>query len=331
MNVCVYHRTMGAVIANAVAAAHPDVAVSVSHDIARDPPARDDIDVLVANVFPAGLLGRCPRLHWLHLTGTGLDHVSRGRPRPGLLVTNSPDVPARAVAEFAWMGVLALAKDAVRLVDQQRARLWRSPDARLVAGSRLALVGLGRIGGEIARRARCFDVSVTAVTRRARPSPLADRVLPPSRLPEALADADHVVLAIPGTPATRRLVDARAIAAMRPTATLVNVARASVLDVDALVAALQEGRLRAALLDVHDEEPLPRTSPLWKVDRLWLTPHGAHRFPQEEAEVARLVVANLTALRSGRALRNVVEVGAGDGRRLIGEEPTTRRGGASQW
>src|SRR5207237_771758 len=177
-----------------------------------DPPRAAEIDVLLANTLPDGLLARCPRLRWLHLTGTGVEHLVRAEPSSDLLVTNSPDVPARAVAEFAWMGLLALAKDAPRL------------------------------------------------------------------------------------------------AALPPQAPVINVSRASVLDTTALVAALESGRLRGALLDVHDEEPLPPESPLWDVERLWITPHGAYRFPEEEAEIARLFVENLTRLREGRELRNRVHV-----------------------
>jgi phosphoglycerate dehydrogenase-like enzyme len=310
MKVCLYHPTMGAVIAREIERAHPDVDVQVVRDTSLDPPDVGGIDVLLANTFPPGLLGRCPRLRWLHLTGTGVEHVPLGEPRPGLVVTNSADVPARAVAEFVWMGILAMAKDAPRLVERQRAHVWRLPDARLVAGTRLVLVGMGRIGTEIARRAAGFDVRVTAVTRRASASDLAEESVPPERLAEAAAGADHLVVAVPATGATHRLVDERVIAALPPVATVVNVSRASVLDVDALVQALREGRLRAALLDVHEEEPLPPSSPLWDVANLWITPHGAYRFPEEEREVARLFVRNLGALLAGEELRNRVDLDA---------------------
>lgn len=310
MKVCVYHPTMGTVIAQEVERSHPDVDLRIVRDTSVDPPDAGEIEVLLANTFPAGLLGRCAALRWLHLTGTGVDHVPQGEPRPGLVITNSADVPARAVAEFVWMGILGMAKDAPRSVERQRAHVWRLPDARLVAGTRLVLAGMGRIGAEIARRAAGFDVRVTAVTRTARPSELAERTLPPERLAEAAAEADHLVLAVPATAATHRLVDETAIRALPPSATVVNVSRASVLDVDALVAALREGRLRAALLDVHEEEPLPPSSPLWDVPNLWVTPHGAYRFPEEELEVARLFVANLTALRRGEELRNRVDLAA---------------------
>jgi phosphoglycerate dehydrogenase-like enzyme len=308
MRVCVYHPTMGAVVAREVARAHPDVEVEVAHDVTGDPPRAGELDALLANNLPDGLLARCARLRWLHLTGTGIDHLVRAEPPSGLLVTNSRDVPARAVAEFVWMGLLALAKDAPRLIGRQRERVWRLPDSRLVAGSRLVLVGLGHIGSEIARRAPGFDVRVTAVTRRGLPSPLVEDVRPVEELEAAAVHADHLVLAVPATPETTSLVDERVLAALPAHATVINVSRASVLDTAALVAALEGGRLRGALLDVHDEEPLPPTSPLWDVERLWITPHGAYRFPEEEAEIARLFVENLTALREGRELRNRVEL-----------------------
>jgi len=310
MRICVYHPTMGQVLAAEISEAFPQAHIRIERDSKTDPSQRETLEVLVANTFPPGLLGRCPQLRLLHLTGSGTDHLASGRPRADLLVTTSSTVPASAVAEFAWMGVMALAKDAVRMVEHQQQRLWQLPDARLLAGSRLLLVGLGRIGAQIARRARGLDVRVTAVTRTAAAHPDADTVVPPDRLPAEAARADHLVVAVPGTPLTRHLVDARVIGALPDHATLVNVARSSVVDVDALVAALRAGRLRGALLDVHDQEPLPADSPLWSVPRLWVTPHGAYRFPEEEREVARLVVHNLRALHGVGSLRNQVPVPA---------------------
>jgi phosphoglycerate dehydrogenase-like enzyme len=299
MKICIFHKSMGALIQRAVVAAFPDVEVSVVHDTAHDPPGCEQAEVLLANVFPPGLLGRCPKLRWVHLTSSGADQLAGESPRGDLLITTSAEVPARAVAEFVWMGILALAKEAPRLVDQQRAHLWRLPGSRLVAGTRLLLVGLGHIGTEIARRAAGFDVRVTAITRRALPSPLAEEVLPPERLREAARRADHLVLAVPATDGTHHLVDDTVLRALPEMATVINVARASVLDTGALVAALQEHRLRGALLDVHPQEPLPPDSPLWEVDGLWVTPHGAYRFPEEEAEIARIFVENLRRFRNG--------------------------------
>jgi phosphoglycerate dehydrogenase-like enzyme len=308
LRICVYHPTMGAVLADRICAAHPDAIVDVVPYTGIDPPDPRAIDVLIANTFPAGLLSRCRRLRWLHLTGTGTDHLTAGQPRPSLLVSTSARVPAVPVAEFAWMGLLALAKDAVSLVDNQRERRWVMPDAQLIAGSRLLLMGLGRIGSEIARRASAFGVSVTAVTRTGRSSPLVARSLPAHRLAEAAAAADHLIVAVPATAETRGLVDATVLDALPEHACVVNVGRGDVVDNAALVQRLRSRRLRGALLDVHAHEPLYQHDELWDVPNLWITPHCAYRFPAEEQRVAEVFLENLADFRASRPLRDQVDV-----------------------
>lgn len=308
MRMCVFHARLGPELARAIRGLLPNAQVDAVTDTDHDPPNLGEIEVLVANTFPPGLLGRCPRLRWLQLTGTGVDHLRGGDPSPGLLVTHAGDIPARAVAEFVWMGVLALAKDAPALIRRQAAHVWRLPDARLVAGTTLVLVGLGNIGREVARRAPAFDVRVVAVTRTGTRSALADEVVPSSRIREAAGRADHLVIAAPATPETRNLVSEAVIRSLPRHAVLINVARASVLAVDALVQALREGRLSAALLDVHEEEPLPPDSPLWEVERLWVTPHGAFCYPAEAADLASLVGENAGRLEAKTPLRNQVDL-----------------------
>ncbi|MCM4083120.1 NAD(P)-dependent oxidoreductase [Paractinoplanes hotanensis] len=319
LRICVFHPTMGRATASLIAAADPSATVDVVHDVDRDPPSPETIDVLIANRVPAGLLHRCERLAWLHLTGSGTDHVPAHEIPPGLRVTTSAEVPVRAVAEFTVGALLALGKQTHQLVDRQRRHEWSVPDATLLGGSHLVLLGLGRIGGAIARLAEPFGMRVTAVTRTAQPSAWADAVLPAARLADAVLDADHLVCAVPSTPQTRGLVSARVIAALPSTASVVNVGRADVLDTAALVAALTAGRLRGAVLDVHDEEPLPAASPLWDVPRLWITPHSAFRFPAEEHAVAQVFLAQLRSWRGGApepdAAARCPVIGAGAGRR----------------
>lgn len=309
--VCLYHPTMGETIATEIARRKLPVSVDIVTDTTVDPPGRDTIDVLLANTFPPGLLGRSAKLKWLHLTGSGADHVPGGEPRPDLKVTTSEEVPTVPVAEFAMMALLALAKDGFRLLRGHQDQSWEMPDARLLDGTHLVLVGLGRIGSAVARLARGFGIRVSAVTRHARPSGLAERVLPPDRLPEAVRDADHVVLAVPATRETRQLIDASVIAAMPERAALVNVGRAATLDTDVLVKALIAGRLRGAVLDVHDTEPVPPGSPLWSVPNLWLTPHCAYRFPGEAAAVATVFADNLGWFLSGERMAYQVRPEAG--------------------
>lgn len=310
MKVCVFHERMGDEIGAALRAAEFGMDVEVVTDTSRDPPRADEIEILVANTFPRGMLGRCPKLRWLQLTGAGADHVLEGAPREGLEVTHAGNVPAIAVAEFVWMGLLALAKDAAALVRQQDARIWRPPNARLLAGSTLVIAGLGPTGQEIARRAPGFQVRTVALTRNGRPSPLVDEVRPSSKLPDALRDANALVIALPANRHTTcpPLIDEAAIRALPRGAILINIARAAVLDHGAMLRALQARHLQAALLDVHEKEPLPPDSPLWAVEHLWLTPHGAFVHPGEAAELCRLILDNLARWLAGAELRNRVDL-----------------------
>ena len=274
-----------------------DVTASAPADVAS-------YEILVANTFPPGMLARCHRLRWLQLTSTGTDQLIGERPPEGLRVTHAGTVPARAVAEFVMMALLSLAKDSATLVRQQRAGIWRVPDIRLLAGSTLVQVGLGRIGALVAERARAFGVRVIGVTRSGRGS-AADLTVRPQDLLDVARQADNLVIAVPGTEKTRGLVGADVIAALPDGACVVNVARASVLDTGAVVSALAAGRLRGALLDVHEDEPLPSASPMWNVPGLWVTPHTAFAYPGEAADLADLIVDNFRRFDEGRPLRNL--------------------------
>jgi phosphoglycerate dehydrogenase-like enzyme len=306
MRICVVHTRLGEDLRAELARRCPgDEVVAVGSG--DDPPDPDAVEVVVANTFRPGLPARCPRLRLLQLTSAGTDQLDGEVVPPGLAVAHAGTVPARAVAEFAWMGVLALSKDGPGLWRRQAAREWRLASARLVAGTTMVLVGLGHVGREVAGRARAFDVRVVAVTRSARPSPLADEVVGPGDLATVAPLADHLVLAAPATEETRGLVGPAVVAALPEGAAVVNVGRASLLDTDALVAALRAGRLRGALLDVHDEEPLPADSPLWDVEGLWVTPHTAFAYPGEAADLAALAAENVALVRAGRPPRNAVD------------------------
>ncbi|WP_242547988.1 D-2-hydroxyacid dehydrogenase [Amycolatopsis sp. MtRt-6] len=298
---CVFHPRLGAELGARVRAAVPGLTVDVA---AAEPAEVAGYEILVANTFPAGMLARCRALRWLQLTSTGTDQLIGESPPEGVRVTHAGTVPARAVAEFVMMALLSLAKDSATLVRQQDSGIWRVPDTRLLAGSTLVQVGLGRIGALVADRARAFGVRVIGVTRSGRRGP-ADLVAGPDELVDVAREADNLVIAVPGTEQTRGLVGARVIAAMPAGACLVNVARASVLDTGAVVSALTAGRLRGALLDVHETEPIPSESPLWSVPGLWVTPHTAFAYPGEAADLAELVVDNVRRFTEGRPLRNI--------------------------
>ena len=177
-----------------------------------------------------------------------------------------------------------------------------------LGGKTLVVIGLGRIGTRLARLARAFDMRVIGVRRTARPAPdAADEVLAQADLARALGEADIVALTCPLTPETQGLIGAAALAALKPGALLVNVARGKVVDEAALLAALADGRVGAAALDCFHEEPLPRESPFWALPNLLITPHAAGETGGYEKNVVDILNENVERLLRGETtLRNQV-------------------------
>jgi phosphoglycerate dehydrogenase-like enzyme len=201
--------------------------------------------------------------------------------------------------------MLALARDLPARLAAQRERRWAPERDEDLEGKVAAVVGLGPIGLEIARLAAALEMRVVGVRRR----PVGDEpceTWPMTRLGELLALADYVVLALPLTPETHHVLDAAALARMRPDARLVNVGRGELIDETALATALRAGRLAGAALDVFEQEPLAETSPLWDAPRVILTPHVAASTPMTHHHAAELFVENLTRWVRGVALRNEV-------------------------
>jgi len=223
------------------------------------------------------LVGRFPEIRWVHVGSAGVDHVlGPAIEQRGILVSNSAGVFDQAVAEYVMALVLAHAKGLLETAAAQAARRWAYRETRRIGGMTMVVLGAGRIGGAIAAAAAAAGLRVSGVRRSAAaPSGAFESIVAIDALDTVLPAADYVVLALAATPATVGLMDARRLARLKPSAYLVNVARASVLDTGALVEALRAGRLAGAALDVHDEEPLPADSPLWAVPNLFVSPHMA--------------------------------------------------------
>jgi D-3-phosphoglycerate dehydrogenase len=253
-------------------------------------------------------LGELPaRVRWVQLPAAGVERWT-GRITPdGPAFTSAAGAYGAAVAEHA----LALLLAGVRgLVGAARAARWDPRFGGTLEGSTVAIVGAGGIGRALIGLLVPHDVEVIAVTRRGRDVPGAARTLGADALADVWGAADHVVIAAPATGSTRHLVGAEQLAAMRPHAWLVNVARGSLVDTDALVAALHDGAIGGAALDVTDPEPLPDDHPLWTLDGVFLTPHIAGDTPEAERAAQALARAQMLRHRAGLPLENVVRPGA---------------------
>jgi phosphoglycerate dehydrogenase-like enzyme len=245
-------------------------------------------------------------LRWLHTFSAGVDHpVFRGLLARGVRLTTSSGASASAVAHMAILLLLALARGLPAHVAAQHERRWAPARGDDLEGKFAAVVGLGPIGLEVVRLAQALGMRVIGMRR----TPAGDEpceTWPMARLGELLALADYVVLALPLTPDTHHILDAAAVARMRPTARLVNVGRGELVDETALAAALSAGRLAGAGLDVFEAEPLPQASPLWELPGVIITPHVAASTPTTAHNAAEVFVDNLARWVRGAPLRNEV-------------------------
>lgn len=254
-----------------------------------------------------------PGLRWVHtMAAGGGGQVRAAGLSPAELervaFTTSAGVHGGPLAEFAVFGILAGAKDLPRLIAQQRARTWSGRWAMgQVADQTILVLGLGGIGGVVARRLSDLGATVLGVSRRNVEIDGVDRIVHPDDIVAEAPKLDAVVSTLPGTDATHHLLGGEFFAALSGGTTIVNVGRGNVIDEAALVEALDAGRAGFAALDVFEVEPLPDTSPLWSRADVLISPHTAALDAGEERRIAELFADNAGRLLDGRPLRNRVD------------------------
>jgi phosphoglycerate dehydrogenase-like enzyme len=259
-----------------------------------------------------GALVGMDALRWFQSPAAGYDAPAFSQlVARGVRISNA-HVNSLPIAEFVMRAVLDEFQQARRWWSQREERIWAIHDWREVSGSTWLVIGLGGIGTEVAIRARAFGARVIGCRRSPAVDDPTDLTVTPDRLHEVVGQADVVVLAAPATTATTNLVDARFLGWMREGCTLVNVARGALIDEDALLTGLNEGRPAVAVLDVFRHEPLPAGHPFWTHPSVRMTPHNAAGGIGRLQRQADLFGANLDRYRQGQPLLNdVTEVIAG--------------------
>jgi phosphoglycerate dehydrogenase-like enzyme len=273
-----------------------------------------EADVLLCSgLWRNEFIAQAPRLAFIQSISAGTDQYSRDAlGTAGIRVASAQGVNERAVAEHAIALILAMVRQIPQARDNQAAKKWRGMIGDIskredeLGGKTLVVAGMGRIGSRLATLAKAFDMRVIATKRDpSRSAGAADKVVGQGGLLGVLPEADFVALTCPLTPQTENLIDAKALAAMKPSAYLINVARGKVVNEPALVEALQAKRIAGAALDCVWEEPLPATSALWSVPNVLITPHTAGETRRYEDNVIDLLLENLGRMWRGEtALKN---------------------------
>lgn len=253
-----------------------------------------------------------PRVRWIQATSSGIGEFVRrmgyAQSMPQTVFTTASGVHAQPLAEFCFMVMFAFHKKLLPTLRDQRRKHWERFAGTDLRGQSLVIVGVGRVGGEVARLGKAFGMNVIGVKRS--PSTVApaelhlDVLYGPTELPRALADAQNLVLIAPHTPETEQMIGASQLALLPDGAVFINIARGALVDESALVEALRSGRLLGAGLDVFQQEPLPADSPLWEMDNVIVSPHSASTSDRENARITDLFCENLRLFLAGRPLRN---------------------------
>jgi phosphoglycerate dehydrogenase-like enzyme len=277
-------------------------------------------DAAFAAFLDSDLVPSLTRLRWVQAPAAGVAHMlSRELAASPIVLTSARGVRARAIAEHVMLMALALARQLPLVLKRQSERAWALDEIdtagtiRTLHGRQLGIVGLGSIGTEVARLAAGLGMRVLAIRKHASgtPPPGVDAVFPPERLTDLLSSSDVVVLSAALTAETRLIVNREALAHVKPGAWLINISRGRLIDDEAVIEALRDGRLGGAALDVFTREPLPPDSPYWDLPNVIITPHVSGAMEDYWTPLVGLFAENLRRFEQGQPLLNVVDKIAG--------------------
>lgn len=282
--------------------------------------AIESADIALASRLSPAMVEKAVRLRWVHSTAAAVGILPLNElGARGILVTNSRGIQAAAMAEHVMGGLLVLSRRFNLMLDAQRERRWMQNELAgdvwpwSLKNRKMAILGFGTTGQEVARRAQAFGMRVTGIRRRvdAPIPPFVDRIAGPNELADALRGSDVLVISAPFISETDRMIRAEHLALLNRGAILINVARAKIVDEPALLDALESGHLGGAVLDVFEREPLPASSPLWTIPNVVISPHSSGVRSDHWDEVIDLFSENLNRFQQGESLLNQVDWKAG--------------------
>jgi D-2-hydroxyacid dehydrogenase (NADP+) len=255
-------------------------------------------------------IARAPKLRWIQVISAGVDRwIGTDVWQSRVILTGVSGIHATPIGEFVMMLMLTFAKNTLLSFKMMRSRRWRRYQPGILHDKTVGIVGLGHIGREVARLSKAFGMK-TIATRRSSKKPgtarHVDLLLPRKRLKQMLAASDFVVVCLPLTSETRQIIGKSELDAMRPSAVLINVGRGHLIDEKALIRALEKKQIAGAGLDVTCTEPLPKDSPLWRLDNVILSPHISGDMEDYMLHATGIFCENLRRYLDGKKLLNVV-------------------------
>lgn len=268
-------------------------------------------DILFVTIlFPTHLIESSKRLKWIQTMGAGVERFTQDVTLPKeILLTRISSGFGYKIAEFIFAHLLSITQRLPDVRRQQKGKVWEELDLSWLNGDHMGIVGIGSIGSEIARTAQCFHMKVTGCARSKRKHPYFDKVYALEKLHTFLKSPKYVVLSLPLTKQSRGLIGAKELKIMRDDAYLINIARGPIVDEQELITALKEGSIQGAVLDVFEQEPLPKESPLWEMDNVWIAPH--HSGPSVPEEIVEFFLSNVQRFEKGKKLKGVVDTKRG--------------------
>lgn len=293
----------------------PDLTIACVHRDSLDVEKVADSEVIFGWV-PAQLLKELKNLKWLHLPSAGANNYANLSlyANQSIILTKSSGTFGMPIAEHALGMMLALSRKFAIRLNNQHEREWRFSqlDVQEITGSNVLVLGLGNLGTEVCKRLSGFGCHITGFRHDATVShDLVDEVRPISRLRESLPEADYIVICLPATGETTKLIGREEIALMKKRAIIVNVGRGSIIDTDALVEALNDRKIAGAGLDVTDPEPLPPEHPLWSAENVLITPHVSAVSSGNTVRIFSIFSDLLKLYASGQPMFNVIDFETG--------------------
>jgi len=263
--------------------------------------AEADVIMAAGHGFNDERLIKAVRLKWIHAMTTGFDAIVGSRTlRPEVVLTTTRGIHGPQTSEMAFMYMLNLARNYPRMHDNQKRHIWKRWTLTRLYGKTVVIAGLGQIAESLAPRCKAFGMTVLGVTGTPRPVPGYDRMVGYAELTQAAALADFLVVLTPYSPQTDSLINAGVLAAMKPSAFLINLARGGLVDEDALLDALRTRRIAGAGLDVFRTEPLPPESPFWDRENVLITAHNSGSSDDNLALTWPIIETNMTCFLEER-------------------------------